>query len=79
MTDALLKRLTASATGAFDLDRSHYRKDCADALAEIERLRAALKAVQDWLDTLPNAAGIPGFPKDQVDAAIHQQSTLTEK
>lgn len=38
MTDALLKRLTASATGAFDLHRSHYRKDCADALAEIERL-----------------------------------------
>ena len=30
----------------------------------------ALKAVQDWLETLPNASGIEGFPKDAIDAAV---------
>lgn len=47
MTDNLIKRLTAGATGVGNLPKDLYRKDCADALAEIERLR---KGIQDYLD-----------------------------
>jgi hypothetical protein len=38
-TTALVERLRLSARGSVVLHHDHYRKDCADAADEIERLR----------------------------------------
>ena len=65
MTDNLIKRLMAAATGAGNLPKDLYRKDCADALAEIERLREALELILSFTDEV----GV----REHVRNAINQQ------
>lgn len=68
--DNLIKRLTAGATGAGNLPKDLYRKDCADALAEIEGLRADQEECRVYISRLERLLNEAANERDRLRAAL---------